>query len=310
MPQIVEWFGQFLPFHDTVIEKLVMTSFIIIFLLIIRWIVLRVALRTVEDPRLIYRWKKTATYVTFSFIVLVAGALWIPTMDSLSTFLGLVSAGIAVALKDPIANLAGWGFIMGRRPFEVGDRIQIGEYAGDVVDIRIFQFTILEIGNWVDADQSTGRIVHIPNGKVFTDSQASFTKGFQYIWIEIPVLITFESNWKKAKDVLIAIANKHGSTQTAAAKRSVREASKKFMIYYHNLTPIVYTSVKSSGVLLTIRSLSNPRRRRNLEAEFWEAILTEFAKHPDIDFAYPTQRFYNKKEEGWQSNTPDADSFR
>ena len=57
----------------------------------------------------------------------------------------------------------------------------------------------MEIGNWVDADQNTGRIVHIPNGKIFTETLANYGKGFEYIFNEIPVLITFESDWKKAK---------------------------------------------------------------------------------------------------------------
>ena len=67
---------------------------------------------------------------------------------------------------------------------------------------RIFMFTLMEIGNWVDADQSTGRVIHIPNGKVFKEVLANYSKGFQYIWNEIPVLVTFESNWKKAKEIL------------------------------------------------------------------------------------------------------------
>lgn len=66
-----------------------------------------------------------------------------------------------------------WLFILWRRPFELGDRIQIGEDAGDVIDSRIFQFTILEIGNWVAADQSTGRLIHIPNQSVFTTPLAN-----------------------------------------------------------------------------------------------------------------------------------------
>ena len=83
-------------------------------------------------------------------------------------------------------------------------------HAGDVIDIRLFQFSINEIGNWVDADQSTGRIIHIPNGIVFTEPQANYTAGFQYIWNEIPVLVTFESDWKKAKQILTDIVNHHG----------------------------------------------------------------------------------------------------
>jgi small-conductance mechanosensitive channel len=78
----------------------------------------------------------------------------------------------------------------------------------------------------------------------------------------------------------------------------VREAAKKVMIFYSKLTPIVYTSVKDSGVLLTLRYLCDPRRRRTTAQGIWEDILDKFAECPDIDFAYPTQRFYNNMAEG------------
>ena len=64
---------------------------------------------------------------------------------------------LAIALQDPLTNLAGWLFILIRRPFRVGDRIQVGANTGDVVDIRPFRFLMLEVGNWVHADQGTGR---------------------------------------------------------------------------------------------------------------------------------------------------------
>src|SRR3989442_7605528 len=87
-----------------------------------------------------------------------------------------------------LVNLAGWVFIIWRSPFALGDRIQIGQHAGDVIDVRLFQFTLNEIGNWVQADQSTGRIIHIPNGKVLTEVIANYSEGVQYIWHEIPSL--------------------------------------------------------------------------------------------------------------------------
>jgi hypothetical protein len=71
------------------------------------------------------------------------------------------------------------------------------------------------------------------------------------------------------------------------------ETSKKFMIFYTHLTPIVYTSVKDSGVMLTIRYLTDARKRRGTEMAIWENILEEFAKFKTIDFAYPTTRYYN-----------------
>src|SRR5207237_6136308 len=188
---------------------------------------------------------------------------------------GVVSARIAIALKDPLSNLAGLASIVWPRHFDVGDRIEIAKDKGDVIDIRLFQFTINEIGVWVDADQSTGRIVHIPNQTVFTEPVANYDKGFRYIWNEVPVLVTYESNWKRAREILTAIAFKHAEHLTAEAERDLLAASQQFLINYKKLTPIVYTSSSASGILLTIRYLIEPRRRRGTVSAIWEDILTE-----------------------------------
>jgi small-conductance mechanosensitive channel len=219
-------------------------------------------------------------------------------MQTLATFFGLLSAGLAIALKEPVANLAAWGFIVWARPFEVGDRIQIGAHAGDVIDLRLFQFTLNEIGNWVSADQSTGRIIHVPNGRIFTEPLANYDKGFKYIWNEVAVLITFESDWKKAKQILARIADKHAEHLTAQAEEELLTASRQYLINYRKLTPIVYTKAVDSGVQLTMRYLIDPRKRRGTEHAIWEDILTEFAVCPDVDLAYHTVRGFKHSEEG------------
>jgi hypothetical protein len=66
------------------------------------------------------------------------------------------------------------------------------------------------------------------------------------------------------------------------------------MIVYSKLTPTVYTSVEDSGVLLTVRYMCDPRKRRSSEHAIWEDVLRVFAEQPDIEFAYPTQRFYHR----------------
>lgn len=65
------------------------------------------------------------------------------------------------------------------------------------------------------------------------------------------------------------------------------------MIFYHSLTPTVYTQVESSGVLLTFRYMCKPQERRTSTEAIWEAILQRFHEEANIDFAYPTQRFFN-----------------
>jgi len=279
-------------------DKLVMTALFLALFLLARQLALRTLNRTTDDPRALYQWRKTITYLTSALAILVVGRVWSTGFASLTTFLGLLSAGLAIALQDPIVNLAGWLFILWRRPFAVGDRIQVGSHSGDVIDIRVFQFTLLEIGNWVDADQSTGRIVHIPNGTVFRDPQANYGQAFAYIWNEIPVLVTFESDWRGAKRLLGEIAERHALHLSAAAKEKVREAARRYMIFYYALDPIVYTSVVDSGVLLTIRYLCDPRQRRATSEAIWEEILDAVAERDDIDFAYPTQRYYDNRTEG------------
>ena len=279
-------------------HNLLLSLAVVLLAWLIRLLVMRAVERRVDDIRIRYQWRKRTTYVAVIVSVLMVGRIWFQALDSLATFLGLLSAGLAIALRDLVADLAAWIFILWRKPFEVGDRIQIGDHSGDVIDIRIFQFTLLEIGEWVHADQSTGRVIHIPNWKVFSETQASYTKGFRFIWNEIPVLVTFESDWRAAKGILTDIANRHAESQSEEAQQQLRNASSRFMIFYSTLTPKVWTKVEDSGVLLTMRYLCDPRRRRGSEEAIWEDILDAFAARSDIDFAYPTRRFYDNRTEG------------
>ncbi len=278
--------------------KILVSVLIIIVLWALRAVGLHITWKKTDDPRSRYLWKKTLSYAISTLGIFLIGIVWIKSLGQLGTFLGLLSAGIAIAMKDIISNIAGWFFIITRRPFTVGDRIQVGGATGDVIDIKMFQFTLMEIGNWVDADQSTGRIIHVPNGKVFTDPLANYSRGFEYIWHEIPVLVTFESDWEKAKTILKEIVQRHARETSLKAEQKIKEASRHFLIFYKHLTPIVYTTVRDSGVLLTIRYLCDPRKRRGTEQAIWEDILKEFKKYPNIELAYPTQRYYVSHSDG------------
>jgi len=282
------------PEHQT---KILYSVLIFVVLGIIRFAILKIVWRFTEEPKSRYNWKRSVSFTVGFITIILIASVWIEAIGKFGAFLGLLTAGLAIAMKDPLTNIAGWIFILTRQPFKLGDRVQIGDQAGDVIDIRLFQFTLLEIGNWVDADQSTGRIIHIPNGTVFTKSQANYSTGFNYIWNELPVLVTFESNWIQAKEILQDIVSHHAESLSADAERKIIEASKKYMIFYQYLTPIVYTSVQESGVLLTMRYICEPRKRRGTEHAIWEDVLKEFALHKDIEFAYPTQRFFTRPAE-------------
>jgi small-conductance mechanosensitive channel len=283
------WLGMMPETQIKVLKSLI----VVLFFLLARSAVMRVIQRNVTDVRQRYSWSRGVTSTIAILIVIFLGVIWFAGLERIATFAGILGAGLAVALHDTIANIAGFLFIMLRRPFEVGDRIEIDGVAGDVIDIRVFQFSLLEIGNWVDADQSTGRILQVPNGKVLRAVTASFNKGFEYIWHEIPVLITFESDWKEAKGILQDIVDDDSFVVAEDVERQVRRAASRYLIYSGKVTPIVYTTVRDSGVLLTVRYMTKPKTRRGTEQQLWEQILQRFSENDNIELAYPTVRYYD-----------------
>tara|TARA_B100002052_G_scaffold77256_1_gene70272 strand:- start:167 stop:1072 length:906 start_codon:yes stop_codon:yes gene_type:complete len=293
----IDWFIRFFT-YSSIQVKFIATFLAILLFFVLKKLVMMMVYKRTDDALIRYRWQKASTYVAYTLGLVVVGSIWFKGIESIATYLGLLSAGVAIALKDPLTNFTGWLFILSRTPFAVGDRIQIGNHSGDVIDINFFKFTVMEVGHWGEGEQASGRIIHIPNGKVFIETLANYSKGFKYIWNEVRVLITFESDWKKTKSILESLALKHSTSISKAAERKFKELTKLLMIYQPDFKPQVYTKVLDSGIEFSIRYLCNPRKRRITSQVLWENILTEFDKHDDIDFAYPTTRFFNNKEEG------------
>ncbi|MBT8214626.1 MAG: mechanosensitive ion channel family protein [Acidimicrobiia bacterium] len=266
------------------------TVLVVVGLALVRWLVVKIIQRRVDDQTIRYRSRKTSNYVFAVLVIALIVRVWFPE-GNLGTYLGLVSAGIAIALADVLKNLVGWAFILLRRPFSLGDRVEIAGHSGDVIDVSVFRFTVLEIGNWVAADQSTGRILHIPNGLLFTHSLANYTEGFEYLWHEMPVLVTFESDWEEAERMMQEVLSEHSpETMSGEVARDLRMAALRYDIKYTHLTPTTYIAVRDSGVEITGRLLVPARSRRSVEQAIWRSMLKLIAASPTVELAYPTRR--------------------
>jgi small-conductance mechanosensitive channel len=247
------------------------------------------------DPALRFRVRRTSGYVATTLTLFVVGALWLNGLHSIATFAGLASAGVAIALKDILACVAGWIFILWRRPFELGDRIEIDGVRGDVVDISLLNHSLMEIGNWIGGDERTGRVLHVPNARVLGSIVANYTKGwYQHIWDEIAVLVTFESNWREARRLLQVIV---GASTNAGQAAELRPGATAYLVMDASTQPSVSLSVKDSGIQLTARYVCDPRKRGATRQQMWEAVLEAFEQRSDVDFAYPTQRMFDQAVE-------------
>ena len=280
------------------IQKIVSTVIALVLLWALRYLVNKIVTKRAPNTKIEYRCHKAIGYITVGIGIFLLARIWVEGFESISTIIGLASAGIAIALKDPIINIAGWGYILWEDPFSVGDRIEIGEFKGDVVDQQLMQFTIMEIGNWIHGDQNTGRMIHVPNGMIFHAPLSNYSDDFAYLWDEKEVRLTFESNWKRAKEIIQEILEEYTKEVSKEAEKALRKASHKFMIMQDNrkFVPHVYTQVTEYGVMLDAHYIVEYSKRRKASHEIWEKILTEFNKCDDIMFAYPTWRIHNKAD--------------
>ncbi len=301
---LINHFREYHSAYHAQIENLLLSILIVVILLFLRRILISLIAKNTKDPKTVYYSKRIIGYAHAFLLIILLGSIWIRGFGSIGTYLGIASAGIAIALHETIANIAGWFFILWRKPFVIGDRIQIGETKGDVIDLRLFQFSLVEIGNWVEAEQSTGRIIHVPNSHVLKERTANYHGGFNYIWNEIQILVTFESNWRKTREILEKIAKEKIESSANQAEQQLRLTAERYMIHFSKLTPAVYMSARDSGVLFSIRYMINPRQKRGSEQSLWEVILDEFEKHPDIELAYPTTRFYTYTQESPDKTNP------
>lgn len=266
------------------------TAIIIVLAVLLRASLLNLIKRRSRKSETYYLWRKITQYVATFIVLGLIASIWFSGTTNIATFLGLLTAGVAVSLKDPLANVAAWAFMLIQRPFSVGDRIEIDGLRGDVIDESFMVFTLIEVGNWVHGEQSTGRLIHIPNAMVFQKSLFNYTQEFGFIWDEIDVTVTFESDWVLAKQILDKIAREHAKSVVPEAERELKSTSRKTLIQYQNFWPIVYTDVAQFGVLLSVRYLVRARQRRGERQAMWEDILHAIAAEPHIHLAYPAQR--------------------
>ncbi|MFW6145918.1 MAG: mechanosensitive ion channel family protein [Planctomycetota bacterium] len=240
----------------------------------------------------------TTSWAGIGIFVVATAVIWAAGVRDLGLFLGIIGAGLALSLQETLLCVAGWLLFIVRRPYDIGDRIEIDNRIGDVIGVSVFQTTMLEVGKWVEADQSTGRMLIIPNSMIIRHAIYNYAKGFPFIWDELRVTITFESDWRQAERLMLEEAEVEADKIAPQVKRQIRRMQRHYAIHYEHLTPTVYTAIADNGVTLTLRYLCPVRQRRAVTHRLSRTILQTFLSHDAIDFAYPTTRFYRNPEEG------------
>lgn len=264
-----------------IVIELLVTYFII---KVIRFIIVKVYTKFVEDARKRYLYNQKVNLISNLIFAVIIFLILNPYMKNVITIISFVSAALTLALREMITNWFAGLYIKIKKPFKVEDRIEIDSKKGDVINISDLSFEMLEVGERVYGEQSTGIIVHLPNSIVFSKPIKNYNKAFKYIWNEILVEVPLDADIEKTKDVLYKIINKNEIVKRIPKKMSdqVDDVSLEYRIYYNKLKPIIYTKVVDSHVELYIRYLVHPKKNRDVENEVWLDILEAY-KNKEIE---------------------------
>lgn len=272
---------------DPTIQRAVITLVALLTAFVVKRVVQHLVHRYVSDPVRQYRTSKFVGRSAALVSVLAVIIIWTPQQADLLTLLTVIGAGLAIAMREALLSALGWFHLLIRAPYKQGDRVAIRGVQGDVVDVRFLHTTLMEIGGWVDADQSTGRLVHIPNSWIFQSAVYNYSQGFNFIWNEISFTVTFRSDWKAAQNIMLDLASETAEIVERQVKKQLREMSHEYLVHYSILTPFVYVRVVENGIRLTLRYLCEVRKRRGTAHALTIQILQGFQDNGAIELAYP-----------------------
>ena len=275
---ISQYLGKTFGFYSEYVELFILTTLIFIVFGILKAIVRALYSRAdVSNKKKYFRNRMLKIALNIISIILVV-LLWGHRISGMVTIISFLSAGIAIAVKEIIFDFFAGIYINMKKIFELEDRVEINGIKGDVVNIRSLGFEVLEVGDRVHAEQSTGRIIHIPNSFVFLYPLKNYTKAFKYIWDEITVKVPLDADIEKTKEVLYDIVNSNEILESIPKKMedAVADVTVEYRIYYNYLDPIIYTEIVDSHVELYIRYIVHPKKSRIVEDEIYLKILEEY----------------------------------
>ncbi|MGA7826240.1 MAG: mechanosensitive ion channel domain-containing protein [Geobacteraceae bacterium] len=258
---------------DPLVGKIVTVLIGIIIINILVRISRRALLPRIEGLDTRYRFRKLIGFMGILVGFILITVVFSDRLGNLTVAFGVAGAGIAFALQEVIASIAGWAAISVGGFYTVGDRVQVGGITGDVIDIGILRTTVMEIGEWVKADLYNGRIVRIANSFVFKAPVFNYSADFHFLWDEITVPIKYGSDYHLAREILHSITMDQVGSYVPHAKTDWDLMVRKFMIEKASVEPMVTMLANDNWIEFTVRYVVDFKKRRSTKDQLFTKIL-------------------------------------
>lgn len=235
----------------------------------------RLMVGRIPDVDTRYRVRKALTLISYGLVFIYALAIFSDNLGQFTVIFGVVGAGITLALQDIIASLAGWLAISLGRFFDPGDRILIDDTRGDVIDISLLSTTIMECGDWVNSDLYNGRMVKIPNNRVFKSSVVNYSRDFPFLWDELVLPIRHGSDRTLTQQILQQAASTIVGDYTAYARQAWERLFRRYLVESASVEPLITLRVTENWLEYTLRYVVDYKQRRAKASQLFQYIMDE-----------------------------------
>lgn len=222
-----------------------------------------------------YKTRKAINVLGYILAILLMGIVFSDRLGGITVTMGFASAGIAFALREVITSVAGWLTVLVGGFYKTGDRVQLGGIKGDVIDIGILRTTVMELGQWVEADLYNGRIVRIANSFVFKEPVFNYSADFPFLWDEINIPIRYGSDYKATKKILEDAAEEIVGKYVKDAQTEWNKMVRKFIIENASLETMITIETTDNWVEYTVRYVVHYRKRRYTRSALFTKILED-----------------------------------
>ncbi len=222
-----------------------------------------------------YTVSKITEFSSYFLGLVFLSVVFSDTLGSLAVIIGAATAGIALALKELIVSMAGWIAITFGDTYRVGDRVQIAGIKGDVIDVGLVRTTLMELGEWVNGDLYTGRIVRVANGSIFAGPTFNYTRDLSFLWDEAVVSITTDSDADAMRSIMQKAVEDVVGDFVEEAKLGWARLKEKYLVEDEKIDPIVTFAILEKSITFTARYPVDFRQRRIVKDELFTAVLKE-----------------------------------
>jgi small-conductance mechanosensitive channel len=267
-------------------QKIILAVMLISLVLSATRLVKKMLNRKIEDKTTVFNFNRIANLFAGLLILAIILSLLFANWYAAMVSFGIVSLILGFALQTPITSFFGWIYILIRKPYEVGDRIRIGNVYGDVINVSYIDTTLWEFnGEYLSGDHPSGRIIRFVNSKVFSEFVYNYSWPlFPFIWNELSLFISHESDFKfTANSIKQVVESEIGEAMIRRVKRFKKILAETPVdeLDVDEYPSVLFRVHDNTWVGVKVRYLVEPKDSGKVKNKLFDAVMTELKKHPD-----------------------------